>query len=313
MPLTRGDLSAGLLLPGIKAVFFETYNAYISGQPWADLVMEIDSNKDLETYAWLGAVPKMKEWLGERTVESLNQSKFTITNKLYESTLSIDRTAIEDDLYGQIRIKIQGLAYEAARHTEQMVFDIIKAGNTAGSTCYDGQLFFDTDHSNAGAEYTTNQSNTGTTALSTAAVQAAIIVMRKVKDDKGLPMGINPTHMAVPVDLEWTAMEILESTYWPDTTGTSAYQKLPNNVLKGRLKLIVSPYLTDTTDWFLFDCSRPIKPIVLQKRTGVEFTALEGQSEAGFMRDQFLYGVRERKAVGYGLWQLAFGSIVSGA
>jgi len=311
MPLTRNDIP-NLLLPGIRDLFFETYNVIRAQSNWAPLVMTVDSNKDIETYAWLGQVPKMQEWLSERQIKSMNESKYTLTNKLFESTLGIDRTAIEDDQYGQIRIKVRALAEEAARHTEELVFNTIKAGSTATyGLCYDGQYFFDTDHANTGAEYTTSQSNKGTTALSASALQAAITAMRKIKDDRGTPMGINPTHLVVPPDLEWTAMEILDSTINPDATAATYAANTKANVLRGRLQLIVSPYLTDTNDWFVFDCSRSVKPIILQNRVAPEIEALESNSTAGFMRDQYLYGVRERKAVGYGLWQLAYGAIVS--
>ena len=37
-----------------------------------------------------------------------------------------------------------------------------------------------------------------------------------------------------------------------------------------------------------------IRPFVFLERIPLEFTALENQSEEGFMRDRFLYGVRVR-------------------
>lgn len=311
MALTRSDIPK-LLLPGIRDLFFDTYKRVTETANWAPLVMEIESNKDTETYAWLGQIPTMREWLDERAVQSLAESKYTLTNKLWEATLGVDRTAIEDDQYGQIRIRVQAMAEEAARHTEELVFNTIKSGGAATyGLCYDGQYFFDSDHTNAGAEYVTNQSNTGTTALSSAALQAALIAMAKVKDDRGKPMGVVATHLVVPPDLEFTAREILQSVLNPDATAATYAGNTKVNVLQGRLQLIVSPYLTDATDWFVFDCSRTIKPIVLQKRVGVELEALESNSSSGFMRDQYLYGIRERKAVGYGLWQLGYGSIVT--
>ena len=311
MPLTKSDIP-NMLLAGIRDLFFDTYRSAVNEQDWAPLVMVIDSNKELETYAWLGSIPKMREWLGERVINSLTESKYTLTNKTWESTLGVDRTAIEDDQYGQIRIRVQSLAVEAARHTGELIFSIIAGGNAATyGLCYDGQYFFDTDHVNQGAEYQTSQSNKGTTALSAAALKTAITAMQKFKDDRGRPMGVNPTHMVVPPDLEWTARETLESQIDPDAPAATYASPTKINTLKGRLQLIVTPYLTDVSNWYLFDCSIPIKPLVLQKRVAPEVESLESNSESGFMRDQYLYGVRERKAVGYGLWQLAYGSIVA--
>lgn len=61
--------------------------------------------------------------------------------------------------------------------------------------------------------------------------------------------------------------------------------------------------------WFLLDLSRPIKPIVLQIRKRPEFVAQDKpDSENVFMRKKFRYGVDDRKNVGFGLWQIAYGS-----
>jgi len=307
MPLTRSDMP-NLLLPGIKALFFETLGGLNYGSDWERLAMLVESGKDQEKYAWLGSVPKMREFVGERQINAMIESSYSIVNKTWESTLGIDRAAIEDDQYGQIRIRVQSLAQEARRHVEELVFGLLASGFS--STCFDGQYFFDTDHVTVGAEYQVAQSNKGTAALSSAALQAAITAMAKFKDDRGRPMGISADTLAVPPDLEWTAREILESVYWPDSTGTTAYQKMPNNVLKGRLELVVSPYLADTNDWFVLCTRGIIKPLILQRRTPVEFESLDGNTESGFMRDQFLYGVRSRYNAGFGMWQFAYGSQV---
>lgn len=61
--------------------------------------------------------------------------------------------------------------------------------------------------------------------------------------------------------------------------------------------------------WFLMDLSRPIKPIILQIRKRPEFVAQDkSDDENVFMRRKYRYGVDDRKNVGFGLWQLAYGS-----
>lgn len=61
--------------------------------------------------------------------------------------------------------------------------------------------------------------------------------------------------------------------------------------------------------WFLLDLSRPLKPIILQIRKRPEFVSMDRpDDENAFMRKKYRYGVDDRKNVGYGLWQLAYGS-----
>lgn len=63
------------------------------------------------------------------------------------------------------------------------------------------------------------------------------------------------------------------------------------------------------TPWFLLDVSRPLKPIIFQKRRDYALKAMtDANDESVFMRDEYRYGVDARGNVGYGFWQLAFGS-----
>ncbi len=61
--------------------------------------------------------------------------------------------------------------------------------------------------------------------------------------------------------------------------------------------------------WFLLDTSRAIKPLIYQSRKKAEFTAQTNpDSEEVFKKKKFLFGVDTRDNVGFGLWQMAFGS-----
>jgi len=61
--------------------------------------------------------------------------------------------------------------------------------------------------------------------------------------------------------------------------------------------------------WFLLDTSRPLKPLIFQKRREYDLKAMTNpDDEAVFMRDEYRYGVDGRGNVGYGFWQMAYGS-----
>lgn len=301
MPLTRSE-TPNLLEDGLKTVFFEALDATVGD--YERIATIVGSESDQENYAWLGAVPAMREFTDERMPLGLLEHDYTIRNKTWESSIAIERAAIEDDKYGQIKLRIVSLAREAKRHMDELVFTLLRSGFT--NTCYDGQYFFDTDHAEGESD---TQSNKGTSALSAGSLQSAITAMMKFRDDRGKLLGVTPDLLVVPPDLQWTAMELLESTYWPGETSAAA--KVANNVLKGKLDLLVSPYLSDTNDWFVLSTKGVVKPIILQTRTPIEFAALEADSESGFMRDEYVYGVRARYNAGYGLWQMAYGSQVS--
>ena len=145
--------------------------------------------------------------------------------------------------------------------------------------------------------------------LDEAGLNKAVKAFRNALGTDGNLLALEPDRLVVPPDLKWTAMELLESVYAPDTAAGKT--EMRKNVLSGALDMIVSPYLSDSNDWLLLCTKRVVKPIIFQSRVPVEFAALEASSENGFMRDEYVYGVRARYNVGYGLWQLVYGSQVS--
>lgn len=62
--------------------------------------------------------------------------------------------------------------------------------------------------------------------------------------------------------------------------------------------------------WFLLDTSRPLKPLIYQRRSDYELRAKTdaGTSDHVFLHDEYLYGVNGRGNVGFGFWQQAFAS-----
>ncbi len=62
--------------------------------------------------------------------------------------------------------------------------------------------------------------------------------------------------------------------------------------------------------WVLMDTRRPLKPLIFQKRKDYNFQAFNKPDDDNvFMRNEFLYGVNARANAGFGLWQLAYGSL----
>lgn len=61
--------------------------------------------------------------------------------------------------------------------------------------------------------------------------------------------------------------------------------------------------------WFLIDSSKPIKPIIFQKRKDYNLKSMMNDTDQNvFMRKEYIYGVDARVNAGYALPQLAYGS-----
>ena len=62
--------------------------------------------------------------------------------------------------------------------------------------------------------------------------------------------------------------------------------------------------------WCLMDTKHPLKPLIWQTRQPYNFTSMVKPTDTNvFMRKEYLYGVDARAVAGYGLWQMAYGSL----
>lgn len=311
MALTRSDIP-DLLLPGLKAEFDLAYRNELDQSTIEQIATVVNTTQPVQKYAWLGSTPPMREFIDERRPGGIAPYSLTIEDKVFESTIAVERKAIEDDQLDLIRLRIRDLAYRVNQHRHQMIVELLAAGSVTNGS--DGVPFFGTAH----PVNNTTWSNKTSSALSATSLADAFTQMMGVPDDTGTPLGIIPDTLVVGPKLQWAAMELTQSPVVvykgnaTDSAGSTPYK----NAFFGRLNLVVTPYLNGGSDdyWFMLDTKRPIRSVLLQQRSDVpvEFTALEGgsTSESAFMRDRYLYGVRARYNVGYGLWQGAYGGFL---
>lgn len=193
------------------------------------VAMTVPSTTRANEYGWMGQMPRIREWLGDRQVQNLSLSSYTIRNRSFELTVGVDRDDIEDDNLGIYAPMFSELGRAAATFPDELVWPLLKAGFT--TNCYDGQYFFDTDHP---------------------VIAADGITVNSVSNSGG---------------------------------GAG-------------------------TPWFLLDLSRAVKPIVFQSRKSFSNLIRKDQEDDDnvFLKKQLLYGVDGRCNVGFGLWQLAYGS-----
>jgi phage major head subunit gpT-like protein len=140
--ITAAILTA--LNTGVRKNFQDGYAQMRAAAFWDQVATLVPSTTASNTYGWLGDFPKLREWVGARVVKDMKASGYSIENKLFEATLGVQRTQIEDDQFGHYAPIAMSMGQEAAQHPDRMVQDIISNGHAA--LCYDGQNFFDTDH-----------------------------------------------------------------------------------------------------------------------------------------------------------------------
>ena len=112
---------------------------------WQRIATLVPSTTKEEKYGWLGQFPRLREWVGDRQVKSIALHDYSIKNKKFEATIAVPRDDIDDDSYGLMAPLFQEMGFAAATHPDELVFTLLASGFT--TACYDGQYFFDTDHS----------------------------------------------------------------------------------------------------------------------------------------------------------------------
>ena len=142
MIINRQNLDT--LFKAYNAAFMKGLIGMQADSMYMQVAMTVPSSTSEEVYPWLGKIPGMREWIGERVIENLRQHGFAIRNKDYEDTISVDRNQIEDDQYGVYSTMFEALGEAVAAHPDELVWPLLKAG--FATLCYDGQYFFDTDH-----------------------------------------------------------------------------------------------------------------------------------------------------------------------
>ncbi|MDR0498388.1 MAG: Mu-like prophage major head subunit gpT family protein [Holophagales bacterium] len=208
------------LFIGYKASF---QNAFEGVKPmWTEIATPITSSTRSEKYAWLGQWPMLREWIGDRQVRNLETHDYSIKNRNFEVTVSVERNDIEDDQYGIYSPMMAEMGRAAATHPDELVFGLLRNGFS--EKCFDGQPFFDADH----------------------------------------PVG------------ETTVSNMQSGTDKP---------------------------------WFLLSTTRSLKPLIYQIRKDYKFVHLIKEEDPNvFFKNQYIYGVDGRSNVGFGFWQMAFGS-----
>lgn len=283
----------------LKTTFHNAFDAAAS--QWQQTAMLVPSGSSQNDYTWLSKFPKMRKWIGDKVLKQLEAFKYTIVNDDFEATVEVDRNDIEDDNLGIYAPQAQMAGWSAKQLPDEIVADL--KNNAFTNTCYDGQYFYDTDHSVAGASV----SNKGTAALSgatqalaAASYGAARTAIMSFKDDEGRPLALIPDVLEVPPALETEGKRLLEMDKLADDTP---------NPYKGTAKLLVNPRLTSTTAWFLHCTSMPVKPFVYQERKAPNFVEqTDEQNDNVFMRKKFRFGAEARAAGGYAFWQMSYGS-----
>jgi phage major head subunit gpT-like protein len=299
---------------GSRAIIGEFYRvlAQNEGLVWVPGVsMRFTSNQESETYKWLGMSPMMREWLGGRLAKGFREGGVTVTNKHFEATMEVLRSELRRDKTGQIRVRISEMARRTNAHWAKLISEHIVAGeaDTLG-LAYDGQYFFDTDHSEGDSGTQSNDitydvatATAPTTAEAEKAVLAGVQAIQGFLDDQGEPMNEDASSFLIMVPPAFFAAFAGALNNPIIVDGSGARTNTITNLGGFSFTLAANPRLSWTTKFAVFRTDANTKAFIAQEEEPVRIEAIAEGSEEEFRNDRHLYGVSAWRNVGFGFWQ----------
>lgn len=268
---------------------------------YPEVCTQVTSQGADEKYGFMGAMPGMREWLGDREFQSLRAADYTLANKEYESSVKIEKNDIDDDrlsMYGPV---LEQLGQEAAHHPDELLLSLITGGEAAA--CFDGQYFFDTDHA-WGSSGTQSNDLSATAATGTTPTEAEFLTayhaarkaMLGFKNDQG-KLYIRPTVrplqkliLLVPPDLELVANQAINK---------QLVSSGETNIVLDKPTIVTLGGLTDATKFYLFNLGQSLKPFVFQARRPLA-RVMKGMDDREFKDVKFMTDARYN--LGYLAW-----------
>ncbi len=178
-----------------------------------------------------GSLPIVPEDSAYTSV-SLQDSAATYVPQKRGNLVTVSRETIVNDDLNAIRTIPTKLAAAAAYTLAEFVYGFL----SSNPAIYDGSALFTT-----GAPH----SNLGTSALSTSAMQSGVTTMREQTNFAGKRIGLRPKFLVVPPELEFAAMVMTKSAGVPGSPNNDI------NPMLGYVTPIVSPQLTNTSQWYM--------------------------------------------------------------
>ncbi len=199
------------------------------------------------------------------TTISLTDTAATYVPTKRGNLVTVSReTIVNDDLFAIKQIPTK-LAVAAAYTLAEFVYSFL----SSNPNIYDGNALF-----TSGAPH----SNLGSAALSTASMQSGVTAMREQTNFAGKRLGLRPSFLIVPAELEFVAMVVTKSAGVPGSVNNDI------NPMLGYVTPIVSPQLTNTSQWFFAADPKVIDTI--------EIGFVGGQvNPVLLIQDQPLYGL----------------------
>lgn len=250
----------------------------------------VPSNTTINAYWLSDQMGSMTQEVGPLELQAMRSHRIDVLNLAWHKGIELSDDEVADDLFGQFADQVKKLANAAARIKDEQTTLKLMAGLT--EVGYDGVPFFAANHNLSGLG---NQSNKLSLALDATNLKTGISALKNFKGTAGVPYVMQgPPVLLVPSALEFTAKSLVN---------TSLVGGGDSNILSGAATVVVNPYLTEDTRWFLINADSVDRPVFWQERDPIKITPIRDE-----LNMKTIYRARCRGAAALSVWQLALTS-----
>ena len=249
-----------LLYPGLRKIFFETYDEIPEQFPKIFNVQT--SSSATETDYGMGAFGDWEERASEVSTVAYAKIKeggeVTYKHKAFTKGFMIGRELYDDEKYGQMKKMAKALARAGRAKVEKDAITVLTNGFEGDSGAFKGRDKKELFHSaHTLVDSTKTCSNVVEGALSRETLKEGLKLMRTQLDEAGNLIQMKATKLIIPPALEDEARRILHSTQIDGTNNNDTNEYLRS----AGLEIVVMDYLGEEaggsdTMWFLQDGSR---------------------------------------------------------
>lgn len=289
--ITTGQI-AKLLWPGLNAIWGADYDEH--PVEYTDLVDTFDSDRAYEedqemTGFGLAPVKPQGSGVSYDTAQQGYTTRYTHT--AYALGFIITQEAQDDNLYEKIGMeRTSSLAFSMRQTKENVVANMYNRAFNSSYTGGDGKELLATDHPTLGGTF----QNELTTAadLSEASLEDMTILIGQATNARGMKIAIKPRSLIIPIQLQFEAMRILQSTGQSGTANNDINALKAMGAFPDGVK--VNHYLTDADAWFVRTNIPGRKGLKLFQRKAPSF-AQDGDFDTGNIK----YKAYERYSFGW--------------
>lgn len=264
----------------------------------------------------IGPSGEAEEMLGSRVWSGFREYARRIEVKPYSVPgIELRRDRVDNDKTGAMAQRLRDYLNGAAEFWDKPITDLILSNPTG----IDGVSLLNDSHPHAPDGGTWDNKTTDT--LSQSSLHAGWVAMTGLRNERGAPMGIMPTHLMVgpkyyreALDLTGANRPVPISTAGAvNATSTVNAAVLQENWLKGQLQVILNPRMVGTTTedyWLLMDLSKSVRPIVAGEAIApTAFVSTGADSEGMQQRSMYRYWVEGYGALGGGVPHIIYGKL----